>query len=81
MAKKLLAMLLASAMVMSVGTVAFAEEAETEAAPTAVLTVGPDDAVGKFELWSFVDLHNTFYANMVEEWNALNPDDSCIGSC
>ena len=74
MAKKLLAMLLASAMVMSVGTVAFAEEAETEAAPTAVLTVGPDDAVGKFELWSFVDLHNTFYANMVEEWNALNPD-------
>ena len=74
MAKKLLAMLLASAMVMSVGTVAFAEEAETEAAPTAVLTVGPDDAVGKFELWSFVDLHNEFYGNMVEEWNALNPD-------
>lgn len=73
MAKKLLAMLLASAMVMSVGTVAFAEE-EAIAEASAVTTVGPDDAVGKFELWSFVDVHNEFYANMVNEWNELNPD-------
>ena len=73
MNKKWLTMLLTASMVASLGTtVAFAEE-ETEAAPSAVTTVGPDDAT-HFELWSFVDVHNEFYANMVNEWNEQNPD-------
>ena len=72
MKKKWLTMLLAASMVASMGTVAFAEE-ETEAAPSAVTTVGPEDGT-HFELWSFVDVHNEFYANMVNEWNAQNPD-------
>ena len=42
MKKKWLTMLLAASMVASMGTVAFAEE-ETEAAPSAVTTVGPED--------------------------------------
>ena len=71
--KKWLAMLLAGSMVLSMGTVAFAEEETESGEPTDVTTVGPDDGT-HFELWSFVDLHNTFYANMVEEWNAQNPD-------
>ncbi|MCD8074709.1 MAG: substrate-binding domain-containing protein [Lachnospiraceae bacterium] len=54
------------------GAPAFAEE-ETEYEATAVTTVGPDDGT-HFELWSFVDVHNEFYANMVNEWNELNPD-------
>ncbi|MFR3321292.1 MAG: hypothetical protein ACLTSZ_09335 [Lachnospiraceae bacterium] len=50
MKKKWLTMLLAASMVASMGTVAFAEE-ETEAAPSAVTTVGPEDGT-HFELWS-----------------------------
>lgn len=74
MNKKWLALLMAGTLTGTMGVAAMAEEAETEAgAPTAVTTVGPDDGT-HFELWSFVDLHNTFYANMVEEWNAQNPD-------
>lgn len=74
MNKKWLALLMAGTLAGTMGVTAMAEEAETEAsAPTAVTTVGPDEGT-HFELWSFVDLHNTFYANMVEEWNAQNPD-------
>lgn len=73
MNKKWLSMLLATSMVATMGIAASAEEAETEAAPTAVTTVGPDDGT-KFELWSFVDVHNEFYAKMVESWNEQNPD-------
>lgn len=41
--------------------------------PAAVTTVG--DAKGThMEFWSFVEAHNTFYAGMVELWNAANPD-------
>ena len=72
MKKRWLALLLGSAMVMSMGTTVFAEEAE-EGAPTAVTTVGPEDGT-HLEVWSFVDLHNEFYGQMVEEWNAQNPD-------
>ncbi len=74
MKKKWLAALLSAAMVLSMGTMVMAEEAETEAAPTAVTTVGPDDATAKYELWSFVDLHNEFYGKMVDLWNEQNPD-------
>ncbi|HEX3077555.1 MAG TPA: extracellular solute-binding protein [Lachnospiraceae bacterium] len=44
-----------------------------EVEATAVATVGPDDAT-HFEMWSFVELHNTFYAGMLEKWNKANPD-------
>ncbi len=47
------------------------EEAEVQA--TAVTTVGPDSGT-KMEMWSFVELHNTFYAGMLEKWNEQNPD-------
>ncbi len=73
MKKKMFSLLMCGALtVSSLGMMASAEEAETEG-PSAVTTVGPDGAT-HFELWSFVDLHNNFYANMVNEWNELNPD-------
>ncbi len=77
MKKKMFSLLMCGALaVSSLGMMASAEEeteAASEGAPTAVTTVGPDDAT-HFELWSFVDLHNEFYANMVNEWNEKNPD-------
>lgn len=47
------------------------EEGEGEA--EAVTTVGPDSGT-HMEMWSFVELHNTFYASMLEKWNEANPD-------
>lgn len=48
-------------------------ETSTEAQADAVTTVG--DANGThMECWSFVEAHNTFYAQMVEKWNSANPD-------
>lgn len=46
---------------------------EGEAEPEAVTTVG-DPKGTHLEFWSFVEAHNTFYAVMVEQWNAANPD-------
>lgn len=74
--KKLFALLMAGAMTVSTMGMAVSVHAEEEAAegePSAVTTVGPEDGT-KFELWSFVDLHNEFYGKMVEQWNAENPD-------
>lgn len=66
--KKMLALLMMLALAMTTfGSFAAAEEAPLTVA-------GPDDATAKFEMWSFVDAHNTFYASMVDEWNKLNPD-------
>lgn len=48
-------------------------ETEGEAAAEAVTTVGPDSGT-HMEMWSFVEMHNTFYAQMLEKWNAENPD-------
>lgn len=74
MNKKMLSLLMCGALAVgSFGMVASAEEAETEG-PSAVTTVGPDGAT-HFELWSFVDLHNEFYANMVNEWNEQHADE------
>lgn len=75
MKKKWLALLMCGAMAVSMGVSVYAdEEADAaEAEATAVTTVGPEDGT-HFELWTFVDLHNEFYAKMVEEWNELNPD-------
>ena len=100
MKKKLLSVLLSTAMVAALltgcgnsaaGTTTDApagdsaeatDAAETEAAegeetgevePEAVTTVG--DAAGThMEMWSFVELHNTYYGKMVEKWNEENPD-------
>ena len=47
------------------------EEAEVEA--EAVTTVGDPNGT-HMEMWSFVELHNTYYGKMVEKWNAENPD-------
>ncbi len=50
-----------------------AADAPVDAQADAVTTVG--DANGThMECWSFVEAHNTFYAQMVEKWNAANPD-------
>lgn len=40
---------------------------------TAVVSAG-DEKGTHLECWSFVELHNTFYAEMVEKWNQENPD-------
>ncbi len=50
-----------------------APTAATEVEATAVSTVGPEDGT-HLEMWSFVELHNTFYAQMLELWNEQNPD-------
>ena len=84
--RKLFALLMTAAMAVSSMGMAvnvFAEEDTTEEAaeseepaegePTAVTTVGPDDGT-KYEMWSFVDLHNEFYGQMVDKWNEENPD-------
>ncbi|MBQ6806933.1 MAG: extracellular solute-binding protein [Lachnospiraceae bacterium] len=49
------------------------EVAEGEAEPDAVTTVGDPNGT-HMECWSFVEAHNTFYAQMVEKWNEANPD-------
>lgn len=49
------------------------ESSEEEAEAEAVTTVGPDSGT-KMEMWSFVEMHNTFYAKMLEKWNEQNPD-------
>lgn len=50
-----------------------AVEGETEAQADAVSTVGDPNGT-HMEMWSFVEAHNTFYAGMLEKWNAANPD-------
>lgn len=51
------------------------EEAEqtAEVEAQAVTTVG-DPGGTHMELWSFVELHNTYYGKLVEKWNAEHPD-------
>ena len=44
-----------------------------EAEAEAVTTVGPDSGT-HMEMWAFVEMHNTFYAKMLEKWNEENPD-------
>lgn len=47
--------------------------AEGEAEADAVTTVGDPNGT-HMEMWSFVELHNTFYGKMVEKWNEEHPD-------
>ncbi len=79
--KKLLGILLCLTMVVTLFAGCKTKQATTddveantdEVEATAVSTVGPDGGV-HMEMWSFVELHNTFYASMLEKWNELNPD-------
>ncbi len=48
-------------------------EASPEATASAVNTVGPENGT-PLEVWSFVELHNTFYGKMVEKWNREHSD-------
>lgn len=50
-----------------------ATEETADAEAEAVTTVGDPNGT-KMEMWSFVELHNTFYGKMVEKWNEQNPD-------
>ncbi len=52
---------------------ASAETVETEVEADAITTVGPAGAT-ELEMWTFVELHSQFYAEMLERWNAENPD-------
>lgn len=36
-------------------------------------TTGPEDGT-PLELWTFVELHGTFYRDMCDKWNEANPD-------
>lgn len=58
-----------SAQTDSTQTTAAADETED----VQVNTVGPDSGT-HMEMWSFVELHNRFYASMLEGWNKENPD-------
>ncbi|NNJ30925.1 ABC transporter substrate-binding protein [Lacrimispora defluvii] len=49
------------------------QESASEDNKEVVNTVGPDSGT-HLNMWSFAELHNTFYADMVERWNKENPD-------
>jgi arabinosaccharide transport system substrate-binding protein len=55
------------------GTTEDGDADSTEVEPTAVTTVGDPNGT-HMEMWSFVELHNTYYGKMVEKWNEENPD-------
>jgi len=46
---------------------------DEEGEATAITTVGPDSGT-KMEMWTFVELHSQFYAEMLNLWNEQNPD-------
>ncbi|WP_349671619.1 extracellular solute-binding protein [Lacrimispora sp.] len=50
-----------------------AKESAADDKKEVVNTVGPDSG-SHLNMWSFVELHNTFYADMLERWNKENPD-------
>lgn len=39
----------------------------------AITTVGPDSGK-QMEMWTFVDLHSNYYAEMLNRWNKANPE-------
>ncbi|MDF2588693.1 MAG: transporter substrate-binding protein [Anaerocolumna sp.] len=45
----------------------------TEVVADAITTVGPEDGT-HLEMWTFVELHSNFYAEMLDLWNKNNPD-------
>lgn len=85
MKKKLLSAIMCTAMVATMltgcgGSTAATNDTGDEAAEEtadaeaeAVTTVGDPNGT-KMDMWSFVELHNTYYGKMVEKWNEQNPD-------
>lgn len=57
----------------SSGSSTAAEGDTEEASADEISTVGPEDAT-HLEMWTFVELHSQFYADMLEQWNEENPD-------
>lgn len=56
------------------GDDAAADDAEAADEVEAVTdTTGPEDGT-PLELWTFVELHGTFYRDMADKWNEENPD-------
>jgi len=45
----------------------------TEAKAKVEVTTAGDSTGAHFQMWSFVAMHNAFYASMVEKWNQENP--------
>jgi len=39
-----------------------------------VITQAPVEGATPLELWTFVELHGTYYTTMADKWNELNPD-------
>lgn len=87
--KKVLAMLLVLVMGLSMvgcggktetptDTTTTTEEAATEEAATEEATVATTEGAGAdataMEMWTFVDMHATFFTTMAAKWNAANPD-------
>ena len=64
-----LGMMVAS-VVYSKRKLAMEEAAEEEA----VSDTAGDPNGTHLDLWTFVELHGTFYRDMVEQWNEENPD-------
>lgn len=55
-------------------TEATEEAEEAPAEEEAVSSTKGDPNGTHLDLWTFVELHGTFYLDMVEEWNKQNPD-------
>ena len=77
--KKILALLLGLAIVMSsfAGCSKGSNPAKTSG-ESAQASGEPAQASGepaKIQLWTFQDLHNTFYKSMAEKWNKENPKE------
>ncbi len=86
MKKKVISTLLCAAMVMgcvsgcgsstgSSGESASGSGTETSTEDEPVVSTYGDSGGTHLELWTFVDAHAAFYGEMVEKWNAENPND------
>jgi arabinosaccharide transport system substrate-binding protein len=49
------------------------EESAAEESEVITTTAGDENGT-HFEMWSFVEIHNSFYASIVDKWNEENPD-------
>jgi len=76
MKKKALSVMLTAAMVASVASMALpvTAMAEEETEAPAVSDTAGDPNGTHLDLWTFIELHGTYYRDMVEVWNEQNPD-------
>jgi len=71
MKKRVLAVLMSAAMV-ALLLAGCGSDSAGEAGGTQVMEV--EGEATELEVWTFVELHQEFYVNMAEKWNAANPD-------